>query len=286
MYRPGNYSESTMHSLSSARSAEGQNMTTSFRLRIKSTCWTLVLVPFLASGCSKEAVPTSGETTTKPTTEAKVTVVPTKPATTRHGEIQVTNKVPDPSRMPNDDVHAPFLARQKGHQASKRPAQPKVETDDHSSHPLVMKGPRSVAELNDRLAKEADESVRKRLAKAFRLTFTTAGDRQKRRTDALAAGQLLTGLDTGSAGATAQRIMAYVAIRGGLGFKKSQGHYAKSVELDPNYGAAHYGLAFSLLFPPVTAETRARGRQHFDRAMALGVEDSNKIRRHFYPSKP
>ena len=260
-------------------------MTTSFCLRIKSSHWVVFLVLFSGMACSKKVAPTSGETATKPTAEAKVTVVPNKPAPTPHGGIQVTNTAPDPSRMPNDDVHAPFLAKRKGHQPGMRPSLNRPQTDGHSTHPLVMKGPRSVAELKGRLAKETDESVRTRLEKAFRLTFTTKGDRQKKRTDALAGGQLLAGLDKGTTGATAQRILAYVAIRGGLGFEQSQGHYAKAVELDPNYGAAHYGLAFSLLFRP-TPEAKAKGRQHFDRAMALGVEDSNNIRRHFYPPKP
>ena len=97
------------------------------------------------------------------------------------------------------------------------------------------------------------------------------------------ASKVLAGIENGTSGATAYRILAYVSILTGGGFKLSQEQYAKSVELDPEYGAAHYGLAFSLLWSP-TPEVKARGRKHFETAMKLGVEDTSNLRGRFYPN--
>jgi hypothetical protein len=154
-----------------------------------------------------------------------------------------------------------------------------LETDKHPTLPLVKTGPRSVKELNQRLAKESDSTLKERLEKGFRLTFATT----KNRATAMEAGQVLKGIDKGTSGATAYRVLAYVSILTGGGFKRSQEYYAKAVSLDPSYGAAHYGLAFSLLASP-TPEMKTRGRSHFDIAMKLGVEDTNRLRARFYPT--
>jgi hypothetical protein len=199
-----------------------------------------------------------------------------------HGTIP-TNTRPDLSKMPNDDVHARFRRPPSmGPHGMARPgmkAGAAAETDNHPTHPLVKTGPRSVTELNERLAKESDKALKERLEKGFRLTFAT----NKNRATAMEAGQVLNGIDKGTSGATAYRVLAYVSILTGGGFKRSQEYYAKAVSLDPSYGAAHYGLAFSLLASP-TPEMKARGRSHFDTAMKLGVEDTNRLRARFYPT--
>ena len=97
------------------------------------------------------------------------------------------------------------------------------------------------------------------------------------------AATVLAGIETGTSGATAYHVLAYVSILTGGGFKRSQDQYTKAVELDPTYGAAHYGLAFSLLWSP-TPEVKARGRKHFETAMKLGVEDTSNLRGRFYPN--
>lgn len=258
---------------------------------------TLLLVALLATtvtlGCTKSA-PKAAERTEKTSTpEAKVTRVPASPhggaSTNPHGvppnaQPKLTKVAADPSRMPNDDIHAPFRARRTGGtpRPARGPMQVSGDTDGHATLPLVKEGPRSIAELNRRLAMESDAALKTRLEKAFRLTFATSGDRRtqvQRSGDAI---KILGGVDAGTAGATAQRIIARASLRVSGSFVTMQSHYANAVQLDPNYGAAHYGLAFSLV-AGATPEALKKGRLHYEKAMKLGVKDTNNIRRYFYP---
>lgn len=54
--------------------------------------------------------------------------------------------------------------------------------------------------------------------------------------------------------------------------------YRRAVSIDPNYGEAHYALAF--LF---AMGDRATGREHFRRAMELGIVDERHLEQQFYP---
>ena len=285
-------------------------MTSSFASRIKSVPFSLfaVLAILIATpACSKKVEPEGQPTTAKMNAQTipaagttqggnphgvapggspqAVGSVPNSPhggaARNPHAKMPTATR-PDLSRMPNDAVHAPYRrAPQMGPHGMARPgARPPVETDEHPNLPLVKIGPRSVKELNERLALEKDPTLKEKLEKAFRLTFSTKKNRQT----AMEAASVLAGIEKGSSGATAYRILAYVSILTGGGFKRSQEQYAKAVELDPNYGAAHYGLAFSLLWSP-TPEIKALGRKHFDTAMKLGVEDTNNLRGRFYTDK-
>jgi Tfp pilus assembly protein PilF len=58
---------------------------------------------------------------------------------------------------------------------------------------------------------------------------------------------------------------------------KATEYYEKAVAADPNYGEAHYALAFML-----TQSDMARARTHFDKAMALGVPDERNLREQFF----
>jgi Tfp pilus assembly protein PilF len=55
-------------------------------------------------------------------------------------------------------------------------------------------------------------------------------------------------------------------------------HYEKAVELDPDYGEAHYALSFML-----TQFDVERGRKHFKKAMELGIPDERNLGPRFYP---
>ncbi len=289
---------------------KGARMTSSFASRIKSSPATLfaTLALVLAiPACSKKVEPENTPTTAKmnaqtiPANEGAqsgnphggtatggmhgVGAIPNTPHAggTRNPHTNIPTRTrPDLSKMPNDAVHAPYRnAPQMGPHGRARPgARPPVETDGHPSLPLVKTGPRSIKELTERLALEKNEQLKEKLEKGFRLTFSTKKNRQT----AMEAATVLAGIETGTGGATANRILAYVSIVTGGGFKRSQEQYAKAVELDPTYGAAHYGLAFSLLWSP-TPEIKALGRKHFDKAMELGVEDTNNLRGRFYTGK-
>jgi tetratricopeptide (TPR) repeat protein len=54
--------------------------------------------------------------------------------------------------------------------------------------------------------------------------------------------------------------------------------YQRAVSIDPDYGEAHYALAF--LF---AMGDKVTGREHFRRAMALGVTDERNLEQQFYP---
>lgn len=54
--------------------------------------------------------------------------------------------------------------------------------------------------------------------------------------------------------------------------------YQKAVQLDPNYGEAHYALAFMFAMGD-----QVQGREHFKKAMELGVPDERDLGGRFYP---
>jgi hypothetical protein len=159
------------------------------------------------------------------------------------------------------------LAAPRGHGTASQG----VESDQEL--PLPLEGAGGVAELTKRLAVVADPALRAKVASAFRKTFTLA--RAKR--DPQGAAALLAGLDAGAVGATAQRILGYVAVSNGFDVPAAMGHYNQAVALDPNYGEAHYALAFMHVMSDLAA-----GRVHFDKARALGVPDTNRLGEQYY----
>jgi hypothetical protein len=198
----------------------------------------------------------------------------------------ITTKKADPSRMPRDRIHAPFLKRSpsnphaanmpKGHPPTRKrgpmmaPAGP---TDKHATLPLPLEGAGGANELKTRLVKEADLKIKKRIDEAFRKTFTVT--RSSRNPSEAAT--LLNGLTAGTAGATASRIMGYVAIQTRQGFGKALEYYKKAVALDANYGEAHYALAFTYVI-----SDRTTGAKHFKKAMDLGVKDTRGLGLRYY----
>ena len=149
--------------------------------------------------------------------------------------------------------------------------------------PLPLKGPGSADELQTRLKRlpQGDDGadVRKRVEEAFRLTFT--GDRSRR--NVKKAAELLSPISTKSeAAATSERILGYVAVSSGFDVPRAFKHYGRAVELEPDYGEAHYALAFMHAM-----KDRTTGKTHYDRALGLGVPDTRGLSR-FYgqPGKP
>jgi len=143
--------------------------------------------------------------------------------------------------------------------------------------PLPLKGPGGAAELAARLGRlpdgEAGADVRQRVEQAFRLTFT--GDRSKR--NVRKAAELLSPITSApEAAATCERILGYVAVSSGFDVPRAFKHYGRAVELEPDYGEAHYALAFMHAM-----KDRTSGKKHYDKALSLGVPDTRGLSR-FY----
>jgi len=142
--------------------------------------------------------------------------------------------------------------------------------------PLVLEGAGSIGELKGRLAKVADVSLHAALEEGFRKVFTL--DRPKR--DAARATELLEPIASNAdhkAAALAERILGYVRINSGFDSEGAKARYIKAVELDADYGEAHYALAFTYAISDLV-----KGKEHFEKAMALGVPDTRQLRAQFY----
>lgn len=142
--------------------------------------------------------------------------------------------------------------------------------------PLVLEGSGSLTELKTRLAKVSDATLHPALEEGFRKVFTV----QRQARDNARATALLEPLATNADKAVAslaERILGYVRINSGFDAEGAKTRYLKALELDPEYGEAHYALAFTLAISDL-----GKGKEHFERAMALGVPDTRGLRAQFY----
>lgn len=142
--------------------------------------------------------------------------------------------------------------------------------------PLVLEGSGSLTELKTRLAKVSDATLHPALEEGFRKVFTV----QRQARDNARATALLEPLATNAdkaVAAFAERILGYVRINSGFDAEGAKTRYLKALELDPEYGEAHYALAFTLAISDL-----GKGKEHFERAMALGVPDTRGLRGQFY----
>lgn len=148
--------------------------------------------------------------------------------------------------------------------------------NDGAPVPLKTAGLGSAAELERELGKLQDERAAAHFEEAFRLTFTS--DPMKR--DYQTAETLLKAvLESNPKFAPAYRTLGYAEFNmNPTDPSISMQDYEKAVELDPNYGEAHYAIAFMCA---ATGE-REKGAEHYRKAMALGVEDERNIGQRFY----
>ncbi len=152
---------------------------------------------------------------------------------------------------------------------------PDVPTDGEAI-PLKLTGIGSAAELERAYAKLQDPALRKSLEKGFRYTFSPKTQFR----DRAAAKEEFEKVIAGDAScAAAYRGLAYVLFDTGQA-EASVASYRKALQLDPEYGEAHYALSFILAAAP---DQHAAGLEHFKRAMALGVPDERKLGERFYP---
>jgi hypothetical protein len=159
-----------------------------------------------------------------------------------------------------------------------RPANPMgdIAAEQGVEMPLVLEGSGSVAELRSRLAKVADASLHPQFEEAFRKVFTV----QRQSRDNARASAILEPLAASpdkAVAALAERTLGYVRINSGFDAEGAKVRYLKAIELDPEYGEAHYALAFTLAISDL-----GKGKEHFDKAIALGVPDTRGLRAQFY----
>jgi tetratricopeptide (TPR) repeat protein len=139
--------------------------------------------------------------------------------------------------------------------------------------PLKLKGLNSVEELNRGLAKFSDSKSKQLFEDAFRMTFTTE---QSSRNYAQAEAKFNRLLERNTRSAESYRGLGYALFNQGdsMGAVRS---YLRAVEIDPNYGEAHYALA--IMYSAVDIE---KGRTHFRKAIELGIPDERKLGERVY----
>jgi tetratricopeptide (TPR) repeat protein len=150
-----------------------------------------------------------------------------------------------------------------------------TDPTDGNVIPLKLTGLGSAAELQREVAKLKDENDAATFERAFRLTFTS--DKMKRGYSE--ASKLLSQVtETNREFAPAYRTLAYAKFNMNVTDPSEPvALYQKSVDLDPQYGEAHYAIAF--MYTMIDLE---KGVEHYKKAMALGVPDERNIGPNFY----
>lgn len=238
----------------------------------------IVLVStLLLLACDKTPVATS----TPPAEVAKTSPAPAPAPAPAPSELPAGHPTAPPQNLPAGHPPIPGGPGGPGGDAPApvRPANPMSATgpvETGVERPLPLEGSGSVAELRARLAKIKDTSKHATLEDAFRMVFTV--DRSKRSNQAAEA--ILTPLagDADPAVASlAERTLGYVRVNSGFDAEGAKARYARALELDPEYGEAHYAMAFMLAMGD-----REKGKVHFEKAMALGVPDTRGLRDQFF----
>ena len=121
------------------------------------------------------------------------------------------------------------------------------------------------------------KEARENFERGFRLTFSS----DKAQRDYTAAKPLLTKtLDLAPKHPQSLRALGYVAVNQGFQLKNALLYYLSAIRADPEYGDAHYALAF--LYGSSDPE---KGMVHFQKATTLGVKDTRNLAKKFYGKK-
>ena len=148
---------------------------------------------------------------------------------------------------------------------------------DGNALPLKLEGLSSAAEMERGKAMTQNKEARTAFESGFRKTFTS--DPQKRDYQG-AVQDLDKALSLDPNFAAAYRARGYAKFNLGFNVQEAMTDYLKAVELKPDYGEAHYALAFMYAMPG--QGDRAQGEVHFKRAMELGVPDERGLKEKFY----
>lgn len=146
-------------------------------------------------------------------------------------------------------------------------------TDDNPL-PLKLKGLNSVEELARGEKSTDNAEAAKLFASGFRKTF--CADASKR-DYAGAVKDLEKAISLDPDYAEAYRALGYAQFNLGFNVDEAMKNYKKAVTLKPDYGEAHYALAFMYAMGD-----RAKGKEHFDKAMKLGIPDERNLGEQFY----
>lgn len=172
---------------------------------------------------------------------------------------------------PDDEVHRQAMSARtsefpEGHGVP-------VGPDDLDGNPLPLKkkGLGSAGELAAALARVQGDEARRRFEEGFRLTFCVDRARRDLARARAAFEEVLKAQPTL---AEAYRGLAYVALSDRFDVAQAEAHYRKALELRPDYGEVHYALAFLYAM-----SDRAKGAEHFRKALAAGVPDEQGLAR-------
>lgn len=162
----------------------------------------------------------------------------------------------------------------EGHDHSKNP-----HTDIQNPHGDDTKNPFGLTparqiEIRNWILPVQDQETQEALLKAFMALFHE--DRSKRN-GKFAKDNIDQVLQKDPQNAIAYRLLGYFHINNGFRTQEAITAYQKAIELQPNYGEAHYALAFSL----VTSDLSV-AKKHFVRAMELGVEDERDLANQYF----
>lgn len=141
---------------------------------------------------------------------------------------------------------------------------------------LPATGLGSEQELEHALPTLPDDAAKRLFEESFRLSFATE---KAFRDYVRAKAGFEKVLELVPDHAPAVRGLAYAEFNTTMNFERTIELYERAVELDDDYGEAHYALSFML-----GSMDPEQGRVHFDRALELGIEDERGLRGRFYGS--
>ena len=145
---------------------------------------------------------------------------------------------------------------------------------DENTVPLRVEGLSSATELNRDKVGLSDAGLRDAYEQAFRLSFA-ARMAQRDYAQAAVLANRVVAAEPGFA--PAYRVLGY-ALFNTQRAEEALGAYKKALELNPGYGEVHYALAFMYAMGDLAA-----GREHFTKAMELGIPDERDLGTRFYP---
>jgi len=174
----------------------------------------------------------------------------------------------------NDKAGTPPVAAKPGGQPPMAGMGAPEGPTDGNEVALKLTGSNSAEELNRALARLDDPALKTDFETAYRHTFSFQ-KAQRNYPYAIELAQKVAAARPDFA--PAYRVLGY-------GFfntndqSRALAAYKKAVDIDPNYGEAHYALAFMYALGDLAA-----GREHFKKAMALGIPDERGLGERFYP---
>jgi len=148
-------------------------------------------------------------------------------------------------------------------------------TDDNAL-PLKLTGLNSLEEMKQGMQGTENAEARADFEAGYRKTFTADGSK---RDYAGAILDLNKALALDPKFAQAHRALGYAQFNMGFNTDGALAEYLKAVELKPDYGEAHYALAFMYAMP---GQDRAKGEEHYKKAMELGIPDERGLGERFY----